>query len=82
MRKAIAVALLLAGAIPLALAQVALPGPGTGGMSGDRVETTAPRAVARASNRYADARHCLEFETNRQVIVCAEKYLPTLAASH
>jgi len=35
----------------------------------------APAEAARASASSADARNCLEFLTNLEVIKCAEKYL-------
>jgi hypothetical protein len=40
-----------------------------------KLDQKAPPRAARVSIVDADARNCLEFPTNEQVIKCAEKYL-------
>jgi hypothetical protein len=80
MRIAIGVAL-LAVLVPLALAQTRQDQGAVAGAAEVRVERDSVRAAARTGGRYADARHCLDFATNAQVIVCAEKYLPMRTAS-
>lgn len=61
-------------ALPFAFAQGPVPRIGT--------EATVDAAVRSGgvlptrTMRDADARHCLEFPSNQQVIMCAEKYRP------
>jgi len=77
------VALLLISAFALvspAFAEVAAPSAKdtqqTGATTKD--EATYPLSIQRRGD--ADARFCLEFPTNLQIIACAEKYRPKTAA--
>jgi hypothetical protein len=51
-------------------------GSGTAGVELGQATLQRPAAPAREALPDMDARHCLEFPTNLQVIVCAEKYRP------
>lgn len=79
MRPARTVLVLLAAlvALPLAFAQAPPAGTQPGG-DGARERDSAPASSTAARERVAgeDARRCLEFPTNAQVIACAEKYRP------
>jgi hypothetical protein len=69
-RPTVPVLVALLAALPLAYAQRgAPPGP-------DTTRATLPAASTPAASTTVDARHCLAFETNPQVIACAEKYRP------
>jgi len=68
----------LAG-LSTAIAQTAAPSEGraSGVVATAQGETTASTTRSiREPARDADARLCLEFATNEQVIMCAEKYRP------
>lgn len=64
-------------AMSFAYAQGAGPATGTAGAMA-APDSVAPARVAaeRRGLTGADARHCLEFPTNLQIIACAEKYRP------
>ncbi len=61
-------------AVPLAIAQTAPPAasPGPSATAASDEAAKAPAPAKRDSGR--DARLCLEFPTNLQIIACAEKY--------
>lgn len=65
-------------AIPAAVAQSPAPdaSPGASAVAPSQEGTKRPIRVSRHAAMDADARLCLEFPTNFQVILCAEKYLP------
>ena len=77
--KELAVAM-LSLLVAIAVAHAADPAPS--GVSGPTSTKRAPEQASPAPRRAgeavsnADARHCLEFSTNLQVIACAEKYRP------
>lgn len=78
-QKAIAAMLLpMLAALPAAFAKDPAPGAGTGASGVELVQTVPkPRTPAKrvgGPDPEADARHCLEFSSNLQVHVCAEKY--------
>ncbi len=75
--KRLLLSCVLLAALPLAFAQGQAPA--TGGESAASAAQARDAAAAGASRDAlagADARHCLEFPTNPQVIACAEKYRP------
>ncbi len=84
-QRAIVVVLIsILAALPSAFGKESAPGAVTGA-TGVELTQAPPKSPARpghdaATNidapASADARHCLEFPTNLQIIVCAEKYLP------
>lgn len=64
-------------AMSFAYAQSAGPATGTTGAAAAPDSMAPARAAAeRRGLAGADARHCLEFPTNLQIITCAEKYRP------
>jgi hypothetical protein len=68
----------LAAISPVA-AQSPAPGPSPGPSSAVAPSKEATKAPVRANRSVgpdADARGCLEFATNLEIILCAEKYLP------
>jgi hypothetical protein len=75
-REIAAILLSILTALPAAFAKESAPSTNTGG-SGVELTQSAPKPPAPARRDAApdpDARHCLEFPTNLQVILCAEKY--------
>jgi hypothetical protein len=66
----------LLAALPPAIAQGPAPSTGTGaaGAAASPAPPAASAGANRAAARDADARVCLEFASNLQVIACAEKY--------
>jgi len=78
MNSRIAVPVLLAvlATLPLAFAQVtATSAPADAAVAASRGEAARSSRSSRHATD-ADARHCLEFPDNLQVILCAEKYRP------
>jgi hypothetical protein len=79
MNRKLTIALVLTtfGALPAALAQT--PAPKGDATASPPVLAQTPARAAAGANREvatnADARLCLEFPTNLEVIKCAEKYL-------
>jgi hypothetical protein len=70
----------LAATLSLAYAQARPAGESSSGAMA--APTNEPRAAARTDRTrlaYADARVCLDFPSNPQVIACAEKYRPDRA---
>jgi hypothetical protein len=65
-------------AIPAAVAQSPAPdaSPSASAVAPSQEGTKPPTRANRHAAMDADARLCLEFPTNFQVILCAEKYLP------
>lgn len=66
-------------AISTAAAQAPAPGasaPAAPAASPPRLEMKAPARTNREPPVTADARGCLEFPSNDEIIRCAEKYLP------
>ncbi len=62
-------------AMSFAYAQSTVPATATSGASAPQDAVATARAAAeRRGLAGADARHCLQFPTNLQIIVCAEKY--------
>ena len=63
-------------ALPQAVAQGSTPGatPGAPVVAAPKDEPKPAPRVDRDSSTGADARSCLEFPTNREIIACAEKY--------
>jgi len=82
----VALALLLSS-LPLAAAQTAAPAarPGVSGIIQTAPAPSAPKVSSRPARASvdsdADARMCLGFATNDQIIRCAEKYLPRRVAA-
>ncbi len=77
-REIAAILLSILAALPAAFAKESAPSTNTGG-SGVELTQSAPKPLApprrdAAPDPNPDARHCLEFPANLQVIVCAEKY--------
>ena len=69
-RASVLVLLAATAALPFAFAQTPAPDKRT-------ADEPAPATSSQPARlRDADARRCLEFPTNLQVIVCAEKYRP------
>ena len=64
--------------LPQAVAQSPAPSaiPSASGVATPQDEVKPPIRLNRVAMTDADARHCLEFATNLEVIVCAEKYRP------
>jgi hypothetical protein len=75
-RKGIVAALIAAlFVVSAAIAQPAQPGDASAAAStDDGMKSSTP--AGRSGIADADARLCLEFPTNMQVIMCAEKYRP------
>jgi hypothetical protein len=65
-------------ALPPAVAQSPSPNasPGASAVAPSQDGTMPPIRASRDATTDADARLCLEFPTNLQVIMCAEKYRP------
>lgn len=65
-------------ALPPAVAQGPAPNAslGASAVAPSQEGTKPPIRANRDAAKDADARRCLEFPTNLQVIMCAEKYLP------
>lgn len=76
--QAAALVFAVLAALPPALAQRPAPNANHGASAAAQAqeETTRQNRATRDRARDADARRCLEFPTNLQVIMCAEKYLP------
>lgn len=75
-REIAAILLSILAALPAAFAKESAPSANTGG-SGVELTQSVPSRVAPPGRNAApdpDARHCLAFPTNLQVIACAEKY--------
>jgi len=75
-REIAAILLSIFMALPAAFAGESAPSTNTGG-SGVELTQSVPKRLAPPSRVAApdpDARHCLEYPTNREVIACAEKY--------
>jgi hypothetical protein len=73
-----AILLSILAALPAAFAKESVPSINTGG-TGVELTHSAPKPPAGARRDAApglgaDARHCLEFSTNLQIALCAEKY--------
>jgi hypothetical protein len=71
--KIAAFVFLALGGLPLAVAQTPLPkadAPSADAKSGEAGRSLLP--ASRGADQ--DARRCLEFPTNAQIIMCAEKY--------
>ncbi|MEO8344642.1 MAG: hypothetical protein ABI607_03005 [Betaproteobacteria bacterium] len=64
--------------LPQAVAQSSAPNasPNMSGVATPQDEVKPPIRLNRVAVTDADARRCLEFATNLEVIVCAEKYRP------
>lgn len=64
--------------LPVAVAQSPAPdaSPGASAVAPSQEGMKPPIRANRHAAMDADARLCLEFPTNFQVILCAEKYLP------
>jgi hypothetical protein len=84
-QRAIVVVLIsILATLPSAVGKEAAPGAVTGAPGVELTQappkSQAPPGRDAATNvdavANADARHCLEFPTNVQIIMCAEKYLP------
>jgi len=76
-RRAIAVVLLsILAALPSAFATSPAPSDvaGASAVAPAQVVPKAPAAPKRDAAMNGDARRCLEFQSNLQVIMCAEKY--------
>lgn len=77
-RKGITAAVLsiILEAVPFAVAQTPVPGGAIGASSGapSREEPKPPTGARANAPAEVDARHCLDFPTNPEVIACAEKY--------
>lgn len=68
---------LIAAALPPASAQSPAPSPAPNATPEMRApERAKPPARTRADAKDADARRCLEFPNDPQIIMCAEKFLP------
>ncbi len=81
-RNAAAVALvLLLSPLPPAVAQPAPPAAAIGAAPVAAPAATPPRLSPQPVRADADARNCLGFPTNQQIIRCAEKYLPQHTAA-
>ena len=84
---AIAALALLLSSLPLAAAQTATPAakPGVSGVIQTAPPPSPPKVASRPARAVvdpdADARMCLGFATNDQIIRCAEKYLPRRMAA-
>jgi hypothetical protein len=80
MNRRVAVTLLfsLLATLATALAQSQAPntGPNASAVAPPQEGTNPPIRTNRDEAMNGDARHCLEFPTNLQIIICAEKYLP------
>ena len=79
MKRMLAVVSMLALAVTSTVgAQGTAPGSNAGAPSTTPApaQPTAPPQASPPATSDADARLCLEFPTNHQIIVCAEKYLP------
>ena len=75
-RMIAAILLSIFTALPAAFAKESAPSTNTGG-SGVELTQSVPKRVAPPGRDAApdpDARHCLAFPTNLEVIACAEKY--------
>ncbi|MGH8713874.1 MAG: hypothetical protein ACREYB_07700 [Casimicrobiaceae bacterium] len=69
--------MLFATACPPAIAQSRAPGPAPVAVASPSVHTPAKASATRIERRraaHADARVCLEFPTQLQIVTCAEKY--------
>ena len=79
-RQAFVVAFAMLATLPLAIAQApapeASPAASPGALSQDGARPPARVNRDAAADVHADARLCLEFTTNLEVIACAEKYRP------
>jgi len=82
-REIAAVLFAVAAGVSIASAQVSAPNSGsaaagtaTAGTATADAGTPPPMRPSREAAADADARLCLEFPTNEQVIMCAEKYRP------
>ncbi len=62
--------------IATAIAQSPAPNDNPGPEAVASPRQNPPVRADRDESKDADARRCLEFPTNLQIIVCAEKYLP------
>jgi hypothetical protein len=81
-RNAAAIALvLLLSPLPPAGAQPAPPAAAIGAAPVAAPVVTPPRLSPQPVRADADARNCLGFPTNQQIIRCAEKYLPQHTAA-
>ena len=73
-----AILLSILTALPSAFAKESAPSTNTGGSGAELTQSTskqlAPPRRDVAPDPDADARHCLAFPANLQVIMCAEKY--------
>jgi hypothetical protein len=77
-RETAAVVFSILAALPLAVAQSPPPNasPGVSAVAPSRDGMRPPIGASHDAATDADARLCLEFPTNLQVIMCAEKYRP------
>jgi len=77
-REIAAVLFAVAAGVSIASAQVSAPNSGSAaaGTATADAGTPPPMRPSREAAADADARLCLEFPTNEQVIMCAEKYRP------
>jgi len=73
-KATIVVAFSILAALPGAVAQSPAPNAGASAVAPAQEGTVPLIRENRDAATDADARLCLEFPTNRQVIVCAEKY--------
>src|SRR5215471_7293911 len=64
--------------LPLAAAQDQQPSAGTGvsALATSQTDGMAPQRPPRNTNASADVRFCLDFATNLEVVMCADKYRP------
>jgi hypothetical protein len=77
-RATAAVVFSILAALPPAVAQSPPPNasPGASAVAPSQDGTSLPIRASNDAATDADARLCLEFPTNLQVIMCAEKYRP------
>jgi hypothetical protein len=77
-RETTAIVFSILAALPPAVAQSPAPNasPSASAVAPSQERSKPPIRANRDAAMDADARHCLEFPTNLQVIICAEKYRP------
>jgi hypothetical protein len=74
MRETVAVAFMLLAASSIAVAQSPAPSTNAGSSAATPSRDEAKPPTAASGDEAADARRCLEFPTNLEVIRCAERY--------
>ena len=75
-REIAAILLSILAALPAAFAKDPVPSTITGASGVERTQSLPkpPAPARREAAQDPDARHCLEFPTTLQVVMCAEKY--------